>query len=366
MKQRNPAMDVVRCFALLCVVSVHFFLNSGFYDEVVSGLPMFIMVLLRNFFMICVPLFMILSGFLLNTKKPTKAYFFKIAQTLGIYLLASLACAAYRFFFDRENFSFMGSVWGLFTFSTATYSWYIEMYIGLFLLIPFLNLIYNNLPNQKYKKLLVLVLLSLTALPSVLNIWQFLNVQWWIRPSISQNYDFLAPDWWANIYPITFYFIGCYLKEFPLKLKRSSNLLLILITSLIAGVFNYYRSYGAVFVDGPWNEYSSVLVTIQSTLIFNYLSTGDYSSMSQKMCKILSKISVWSLGAYLCSWIFDTAFYKLLMQWEPIMQRRILYFPLIVPCVYVCSILLSAVLNFVYKQVEKIFVVRGKKKHELV
>ena len=361
MKQRNPAMDVVRSFALLCVISVHFFLNSGFYNETVSGFPMFFMVLLRNFFMICVPLFMILSGYLLNTKKISRSYFLKIFQTLGIYLLASLFCAAYRFFFDRENFSFIGSFWGLFNFSTATYSWYIEMYIGLFLLIPFLNLIYNNLTSQKHKKLLLLVLLILTALPSVLNIWQFLNIQWWIRPSISSNHDYLAPDWWIGIYPVTFYFIGCYLKEYTLKIKRSTNLLFILSVALLTGIFNYYRSYGSVFQNGKWNEYCSLLVTVQATLVFNYLSTKDYSSLGSKTRKVLSKVSAWTLGAYLSSWVFDTAFYGILCRWEPVMVKRILYFPLIVFCVFVCSVLASALLNFVYNGAEKIISTVRKK-----
>lgn len=361
MEQRNPALDVVRCFALLCVISVHFFLNSGFYDEIVSGFSMFVMVLLRNFFMICVPLFMILSGYLLNTKKISRSYFLKIFQTIGIYLLASLMCAAYRFFFDRESFSFMGSIWGLFTFSTATYSWYIEMYIGLFLLIPFLNLIYNHLSSQKHKKLLLLILLILTALPSVLNIWQFLNIQWWIQPSTSPNHDYLVPDFWVEIYPITFYFIGCYLKEYPLKIKRNVNLLFILLVALFSGIFNYYRSYGAIFQDGLWNEYRSLLVTVQSVLVFNYLSMKDYSSMGQRTRKVLSKVSAWSLGAYLCSWIFDAAFYKILCRWEPIMVNRILYFPIIVFCVYICSILLSAVINFIYDRAAKLVSSNNKK-----
>jgi len=51
------------------------------------------------------------------------------------------------------------------------YSWYVNMYIGCFLLIPFLNLLWNSLSSQESRRILVIVLLVLTALPSVLNVY---------------------------------------------------------------------------------------------------------------------------------------------------------------------------------------------------
>ncbi|MBP3413550.1 MAG: acyltransferase family protein [Oscillospiraceae bacterium] len=340
-------MDVIRIFAFLCVVSVHFFLNSGFYDHVVEGGSMLLMTALRNFFMICVPLFMILSGYLLKDKIPCKSYYARIFQTLGIYLLASIACAGYEFLFNRENFSAMGSVLGLFTFSTAPYSWYIEMYIGLFLIIPFLNRMYNGM-TQKMKKLLIAMFLVLTALPSIMNIWQFFNPSWWLRPAVSQNYDFLVPDYWIELYPITYYFIGCYLREYPIKLKSSTNFFLIVGVFAVSGAFNAYRSIGDVFVEGSWSEHRSFFVTIQSVLVFNFLNRINLSRVGERTGIVLKKLSSWTLGAYLCSSIFDDYFYKILKTAEPVMERRILYFPIIVLVVAICSLVLSAVLNWIY------------------
>ena len=83
-------------------------------------------------------------------------------KTLGIYLLASLACAIYKI----VNFGYKPTwmIWGVFDYTTANYAWYIEMYIGLFLLIPFLNLAYNNLPSRKSKLVLLVTLIGLTSL----------------------------------------------------------------------------------------------------------------------------------------------------------------------------------------------------------
>ena len=60
-------------------------------------------------------------------------------------------------------------------FSADSYAWYIEMYIGLFLIIPFLNILWNNL-NDVGRKWLIITLLGLTALPSLLNCWDFLSL----------------------------------------------------------------------------------------------------------------------------------------------------------------------------------------------
>lgn len=43
MKERNYNLDLIRCVAVIFVISVHFFLNSGFYDIICVGKRMLIM-----------------------------------------------------------------------------------------------------------------------------------------------------------------------------------------------------------------------------------------------------------------------------------------------------------------------------------
>lgn len=52
--KREASLDVVRVFAVFSVIAVHYFLNSGFYDNPVIGERMYLMVTIRQFFMICV------------------------------------------------------------------------------------------------------------------------------------------------------------------------------------------------------------------------------------------------------------------------------------------------------------------------
>ncbi len=97
-KKRNVALDVIRITALYCVISVHFFLNNGFYTQPVVGTRMYIMTILRTMFIVCVPLFIMLTGYLMNKKELSIRYYFGITKTIGIYLLAGLACLSYQKF----------------------------------------------------------------------------------------------------------------------------------------------------------------------------------------------------------------------------------------------------------------------------
>jgi surface polysaccharide O-acyltransferase-like enzyme len=81
--KRSPAADIIRILAFILVVSVHFFLNNDFYSQTVAGKRMFIMTLMRSFFIICVPLFITLSGYLLKNKKLKKAIIKELAKLLS-------------------------------------------------------------------------------------------------------------------------------------------------------------------------------------------------------------------------------------------------------------------------------------------
>ena len=72
-----------------------------------------------------------------------------ISKTLLTYFVAGVACIIFNIKFKHMTYTFKEAVLSFFDFTAAQYAWYVEMYIGLFLLIPFLNLIYNNLKSQR-------------------------------------------------------------------------------------------------------------------------------------------------------------------------------------------------------------------------
>ena len=88
-KKMKTGLDLVRIVGMLTVVFVHTFLYNGYYDVGVGNLAL---TLIRNFCMICVPLFMVLSGYLLKEKTISKKYYSKIFIILVEYIVCSFCC----------------------------------------------------------------------------------------------------------------------------------------------------------------------------------------------------------------------------------------------------------------------------------
>lgn len=354
-KTRDPALDIIRCIALLSVICVHFFLNTSFYDDTVAGMHMLVMTVMRSSFLICVPLFLMLTGYLVQSKEPNKKYYLKITRILYVYLVTSLICGLFGIYF-LGIYTVPGAILGVLSYETAHYAWYIEMYLGFFLLIPFLNTMYDGLQTQKKKQLLLASLLLLTALPSVLNIYNLyalFDLSWWAMPSQSPNCVKIVPDWWANLYPVTYFFLGKYLREYSVKYKPGQIAVCSILVFLFAGIFNYYRCYGNVFIWGPWQEYNSLLVTAQSVLVFCFFLKLDCSRLPSAVKKVFAKISDISLGAYLISWIFDSIVYAKLNNAIPSLQQQLVWFPVTVILVLTGSLVCAYLIDLSYALIMK-------------
>ncbi len=346
---RSPAMDLIRCIALLSVISVHFLWNNGFYEYPVVGIRMSVMTMLRSACMICVPLYMMLSGYLLKNKELNKAYFTRVLKILFVYVATSLICIGFKVLVLHKRITIPGMVMQILSFQASEYAWYVEMYLGLFLLIPFLNILYKALETKKKRQFLLAVMITLTLLPRLLNIFKFDDLGWWLHPSSNHDYNQLIPEWWMRLFPITYYFLGSYLRDYPVKLKWLPHLALTVAATVLFGLFNVYRSYGTVFVQGGWSDWNSFIVAVQTVLVFSFLQNRSYKKMGAGVAKALAKISEWSLGAYLVSSAFDDLAYPILNSRIDDMPLRLNWFVPVVLFVLVGSLAVSACVSGVWK-----------------
>lgn len=360
---RHTGLDIIRCVALFSVISVHFFLNTGFYDKPIIGKTMLVMVIMRSSFIICVPLFMMLTGYLSQAKDINAKYYFKINRVLFIYILSSLLCGFYKKWVLHTGTTIPRILLRILSFESAPYSWYIEMYIGLFLIIPFLNILYDGLATQKNKRILIITFLVLTALPSILNIYCISGIDWWLMPSIRDKYSKLFPAWWQSLYPITYFYLGKYLREFPLKKSHFQKIIYALLIFLFAGLFNYYRSYGSVFVTGRWQDYGSLLITCQTVLVFSLFADINYDNMPATLKHLFATVSDLSLGAYLTSWILDQWFYYHLYKTATNLSQQLYNFLIAVFVILTGSLFLSAGINILYSIFSKTVLQRIQNKY---
>lgn len=348
MKKRNVNLDLIRSMAVLSVISVHFFMNTDYYNTLLLGKRMYLSTVMRTGFMVCVPLFLLLSGYLMSNKKLEKRYFFGLVRIIILYVEASICCGFFRYFCLNER-SIKKIVLGVFSFQTANYGWYVEMYVGLFLLIPFLNILGDAMKSKREEQLFIGVWLVLTVLPSLFNIYNFEIVDWWRYPSLSYEYNKIIPQFWTGLYPITYYCIGRYIRKYEVKIDPLKGIIVWIILAIAFGSYNFWRGYGQTFPYGSYTDWGGFENTILASLLFVSVKSIDLQNISEVLKKVLYLISENSFVIYLVSWIFDVIFYKRINQEIPYMPDKLKYFGGMVLAVFMASFLLSWILNGLYK-----------------
>lgn len=345
-KERNINLDLIRCVAAFFVISVHFYLNSGFYELPCSGGRMLIMCIARTFFITCVPLFLMLTGYLMNKKKWSAGYYKGLQKTYCIYFMISICCLFFRILYEKEQFGIRQMLTSILDFSADSYSWYIEMYIGLFLLIPFLNILWTNLKIRE-KKIFIFSLLFLTAVPSLLNCWNL------IGESHLTSVNPIVPDYWEVLYPFTYYYLGAYIRESSTeKVFWKKEILLLIALAVLFGIFTYCRSEGGSYEWMSYNSYQGGEVIIISVLIFRILSVLPIDKCPVIIKKLINKISILSLGIYLASAISDSILYDYLAEKIIDPVKRIDYFPVMVLSSFLISFGISWIINILYHGME--------------
>ena len=92
LQARDPAADILRCVAVFSVISVHFFMNSGFHSSPIDCPRMIVLLFMRSAFVVCVPLFLTLTGYLMTNKRLVRSYYRGIRNTLFTYVVSGLCC----------------------------------------------------------------------------------------------------------------------------------------------------------------------------------------------------------------------------------------------------------------------------------
>ena len=256
---RLAGLDIIRCFAIFSVIAGHFFvLNTPFRETIFDASGMLGQGLVYLLFNATgVPLFIMMTGYLNAHKVECNRKYYKgMGRVLISYLLFSIITILFRKYYLHEDFSWIQ--WGLkiLDFSAIPYGWYIEMWIGLYLLTPFLNLLYKAIPTQKQKLILLVTLYTLTALPDLLNRYGL----------------HLVPGFWQSVFPLTYFFIGSYIREYEPELKGKKILVAIIAILAICAinpVFNllFVKEHTMIQIAGGSNGVFGTIVAVLTFIL---------------------------------------------------------------------------------------------------
>lgn len=344
-ENRYIGIDVIKTIAIFFVISVHFFMNTSFYTTELVGEVMFLQLTLRWLFHTCVPLFLLSTGFLQINKTYNVRYWKSGCDMLFSYVAISICCYFFRLLYLKEEISFFLALKRILNFSLDGYAWYIGMFIGLYLLIPSLNILYKNIGNRKEKLRLICIMCVLTSIPTSDFLWNY----------------------WIGIYPITFYLIGAYIREYQPKVNKLMGTILIVfllfcedIITLLVIRKNNIPTFTSVFIDG-YGYIFSVGVSVMIFLIFYSVKGFEKSYFAE----FIKEISSLTLEIYLISFMFDVYFYSNFKGKYFITQQEFSkYYFYIVPLVFLFSYISSYSFSFIKQSIVNRICCkeRGKKK----
>ncbi len=325
---RSAGLDIVRVLAVSFVVCSHFFLHTDFNQVEFSGVEMFVMGSFSTLFGTNVCLFMMLTGYLNINKMPCRKYYKGGVRVLVSYLLFSLLVIAFRIYWIGDNFTWLQWTMKVLDYSAIPYAWYIEMWIGLFLLTPFLNMMWRGADSKRNRLWLMVTLFVMTALPDLTNRYG----------------AYVFPGWWRSAASVMLYFfLGCYMREYqPVVNKRlvgGGILLLCLINPVFNTLFVHHHTM--LHVAGGWG---GVVIIPLTVLVFLMFYKTDVKSTLIK--KSLKSVSVLSLDMYLVSYMFDALYYPLFSEYLFHGQSQYtLTFVTVVPSVLLSSYAVAWVKN---------------------
>lgn len=317
MEKRQFGLDVLRCMALLFVVTFHAFLYNGYYYQPQKGTAMWLAGSARWLSVSCIGLFCMLTGYLRCEEQTPRACWRGLPGVLLGYLLAAAISIPIRHFLLNDVQSF--SVWlnRLFGFSAVYYGWYVEMFLGLTLLSPFLNRILEG-PLAPW---LGAVLIVLTAFPGATPIT-------------------LAPDHWKVCYPLTYYALGALVRKKQPRLPWWMGIGGGLLIALALGGATVLSTNGALSTALTW-EFGDLWILSMVLCLFVGLYRLEAGS---RIARVFRWLAGGCYGGYLLSHLLDAWVYALVPQWHTPAQYPRLFFLVTVP-IFLVSVLAGRLLQ---------------------
>ena len=331
---RICGLDLIRVVAIFFVIAGHFFvLHTSLMSVPFNDLCLFVQATLKDIFCVGVPLFIMLTGYLNSNKTPTRKYYKGMLRVLVAYLVFSIITILFRKYYIGEDLTWLQWTMKILDYSAIPYAWYIEMWIGLALLTPFLNYMYKAIPSKNQKLLLLASLFVMTSLPDLFNRYGM----------------YLVPAYFAKAaYPLLFYFAGTFIREYQPRIKHWQGWALVMSMSMVTPLFNIAVFRGnsdlVQIAGGPGGVFHSWI----ALAIFLMLYKKDVSNPPLK--RWITHCSLVSLEMYLCCYMFDMLYYPWFK--ERFFETQSQFFPwffVIVPLIFMSSYIVASIYRIIAK-----------------
>ena len=300
---RQSNIELLRIFAALGVVILHYnntSLGGGFAFVEITSINELIMVIFESVFMCVVNIYVLISGFFL--KSSTKIDLLKPVKLFSMFVVFELLAYLIKELPKGEPFSFK-TFMGYFS---PSY-WFVFVYIALYLLSPFISLMWNHMGKGGKKALLIVLIALFSVYPFawdvVSNMTQY---TFWNAPSanglmqgISTISLFGSDRGYTLVNFIVMYVIGLYIRDKAdegKKAKPFTVLIFLIINTelIIAWTYADYFITGYALPSTICWSYENPLIILEAVLFFLF-----FSNLKVKDSKVINTLATAAFPTYL-------------------------------------------------------------------
>ena len=276
---RSSNWEVLRIIAMILIIGHHIALYSSFgAGNELSEINKYWILFIEGGGKIGANIFFLLSGyFLVSVKKWNKEKIIKIISQIWFY---SIAIFCIFLSLDLIQFDWKLLLQALCPIAYSTW-WFASAYFLLYLVFPFINIMIENMREEKYRQLLVIATICFSVIPTFLN-------------QTFQCNGFI----WA----IYLYLLGGYIKinisEKLIKLKI--NLVFLIIAIGITYILTVILVKVPICIEAvgvnrkQFYDMQSILVLVISVLFIIV-----FMKIKINKSKIINRISMTTFGIYL-------------------------------------------------------------------
>ena len=320
--KRQSGIDLIRITGLFFVVGVHQFLYNRFYYEPQTGFWMWSADVWRWLFFCCNGIFMMLSGYLRCNKTDLHDCYRGLIPVLVGYTLCCCVIFPVQILNGEEMplLAIETDSWLKRYVTFGNYAWYVEMYIGLVLVSPVINLGLKQMENKK--------------------LGRFANIMVFVTSAHYMTALDLIPDYWSALYPVTYYILGAAIRRLQPKVKPWEGLGMALLISMglaVSSILTTDEGFSKGFTQG----YGGFWTMLTASGVF----LGLYRvKVSQDTGKVLAWLAGGVFEGYLLSKIFDLWSYPLVKQWHTPEKLWLVFLVVTVPT-FICTLLLGKLVS---------------------
>ena len=287
-KKRYDFIDILRVFACFFVIVTH---TTGFvFLEVPASSTWFAAITWFFISKWSVPVFVMISGYtMLDRQDSYKKSLQRIGRMVAALCVFSLGNYLFQWYIgDRPTIGILDFFLAVLDNPLSLAYWYLYMYIGLLIMMPFLQKFVSVL-NKRDCEILILLSLGINGVWPIFEHW---------NPALiaSDEFNFALFDSY-----ICMLLIGYYIKKYVVQSKK-------LLTASIVGfvlciIFNVGMTYHEYLIKGGqdflvYDPCVYLPIILEAACVF-YIAT--YISLKGRMAKIIKIISGCTFGIFLIS-----------------------------------------------------------------